>query len=446
MNKNKFIFALSLLIAVFLGSCSKEAPLVEPSTNQTGKPAEDTVASQPKADTDVDLDSFTPSTVNDSLALVAIYRALGGADWKYSFWTKSPLRYWEGVQLTTIDGIQRVTSLELHGNQVKGQIPAHIKMLTELRRLLLTDSHNLTGSIVDQVYDLKKLRVLDFRFTELSGELSPRIGQLSELDTLVLWKSQFEASTLKKDENGKDQQVVNWNPNTVLFSGAIPREIGKLTKLKELNFARAGFQGAIPSEIGNLALVTRLDLSENRLSGTIPASFGNLKNLIWTALAHNQLTGQIPSEICNASSLQTFIVSYNLLTGVIPTGIGNLAELRYFGIENNSISGTLPKSLENNAKLGLLYAGNNQLSGEIPSELGRRHPMLVGVYLENNNLTGSVPDIVGNTVSTGVWSCMFYAHGNRLSGNVPNMLMRFPDDARKYLLPQQTGFGFDNLK
>lgn len=69
-------------------------------------------------------------------------------------------------------------------------------------------------------------------------------------------------------------RVESWckfGKNTVLFSGSIPGEIGKLTKLRYLNFARCGFEGKIPAEIGNFGALTRLNLSENRFTGSVPA-------------------------------------------------------------------------------------------------------------------------------------------------------------------------------
>lgn len=429
MIKNRLIAVLLTTTLLSVG-CSKEALT----------PEKDITPESSKNDTNDS--SFEPSILNDSLALVALYKAFDGANWSYSNWTKTPLRYWEGVSLGDIDGQSRVVSVELHGDFIKGQIPSQIKMLTELQRLFITSSRYLTGSIIDEVFELRKLRVLNFEFTELTGELSPKIGQLTELDTLVLWKSQFAADNLDKGESSD----VNWSRNTVFFSGSIPAEIGKLTKLRHMNFARAGFENAIPEEIGNLESVTRLDLSENRLTGAIPSSIGKLKKLDWLALCFNNLSGTIPEEVCNATALKTFIVSNNKLSGEIPAEIGNLPNLNYLAVENNLLTGSLPSSLENCRKLGLVYASNNQLSGSVPSELGRRHPWLIAVYLENNNLTGSLPNIVGNEVTTGTWCCSFYVAGNKLSGTVPEMFMRFPESARKSLIPQQSGFGFDNLK
>lgn len=424
MTKNRTYLLLFSVVMLLLASCSKEN-LGDQEPEPSTKP------------TETDISDFTPSTKSDSLALVAIYNALDGANWKFSKWTRTPIRYWEGVGVTKIDGQERVTSVRIYGDALKGELPTEIKMLTELRKLAIAQSDFVTGTIIDEVFELKKLNVLDFQFTRLSGELSPRIGQLTELDTLNLWKTRFDTPT--PDGN------VNWDKNSVLFSGAIPAEIGKLTKLRFLNFARAGFQGELPASIGDLSSVTRLDLSENRLSGSIPASIGQLRNVEWLALCNNQFTGTIPDEICNAAALQFCSVSDNQLTGSVPAEIGNLPELRDLRFENNMISGSLPTSLENSKKLGLVYGGNNKLSGTIPAELGRRHPWLVQIHLENNNIEGSLPDIVGNDTPSGTWICLFYVAGNRLTGNVPSALMNFPESARKTVLPQQSGYGFDNL-
>ncbi|MEG2277371.1 MAG: hypothetical protein RSC80_06000 [Odoribacter sp.] len=428
MKRSNFLLSMIATSAILFG-CSKENVPMDEVLSQGGTKSDENR-------------TFTPSRRNDSLALVAIYNALGGENWEYCYWKRTPMRYWNGIKFADINGEQRVVALELYGSRIKGQLPKEIGMLTELRTLRMAGSDCLRGSIIDEVYDLKKLKVLDFRFTELTGELSPRIGQLTELDTLILWKSQFKAHTW--DENGK----IQWHDgrNTELFSGSIPHEIGRLTKLKFLNFSRCGFTGVLPEELGNLTALDRLDLSECRFTGSIPASLGNLRNATWMALSVNQLTGSIPAELCRAENLETLILSDNQLTGSIPEEIGQLKQLNYFSIANNHLTGSLPVSMEENARLGIFYANDNQLSGTIPSQLGRRHPLLVYVHLENNQLTGSLPDIVGNDWGTGVWTCQFFVANNRMTGVVPDLLLRFPDSLRKKLLPQQPGFGFENFR
>lgn len=42
------------------------------------------------------------------------------------------------------------------------------------------------------------------------------------------------------------------------FSGAIPKEIGELTKLEQLDLRENNLSGAIPAEIGRILLLRRL--------------------------------------------------------------------------------------------------------------------------------------------------------------------------------------------
>lgn len=428
MKKKNLFLSMAVVTAVLFG-CAGSDGLLDGLPSQTrgeGAPEE-----------------LTPSLRNDSLALVAVYDALGGKEWKSTYWKRTPLRFWEGVKLGVVNNEKRVVSLELYGNDLKGELPKEIGMLTELKKLKIGQSDKLVGPIIDQVYDLHQLEVLDFRFTRMTGELSPRIGELAQLDTLILWKGRYAPGYV--DESGKPQ--VNWEKNTDLFTGSIPSEIGKLTQLRVLNFARCGFTGELPETLGDLKSITRMDLSECRFTGSIPASLGNLPELSWLALSNNQLSGTIPSELCNAPKLKDLILADNQLTGSIPSNIGQLSELGYFGVENNQLTGVIPTSMEDILHLGIFYAQNNQLSGSIPSQLGRRHPWLVAVRLENNQLTGSLPDAVANDNGYGEeWFTIFHVANNRLTGDVPALWMRFPNLCRQYLLPQQAGAGFGNLK
>lgn len=428
MKKKNLFLSMAVVTAVLFG-CAGSDGLLDGLPSQTrGEDA---------------FEELTPSLRNDSLALVAIYDALGGNQWAHSYWKRTPLRYWEGVKLARVNKEMRVVDLQLFGDKLKGELPKEIGQLTELITLKICQSNHLKGTIIDEVYDLAKLKVLDFSFTRLSGELSPRIGELAQLDTLNLWKSQFAENYV--DENGKPQ--LNWEKNMDVFTGSIPQEIGQLTKLRMLNFARCGFTGELPETLGDLKSITRMDLSQCRFTGSIPASLGNLPELAWLALCNNQLSGTIPSELCNAPKLKDLILADNQLTGSIPSNIGQLSELGYLGVENNYLTGAIPTSIADILHLGIFYAQNNQLSGSIPSQLGRRHPWLVAVRLENNQLTGSLPDAVANDNGYGEdWFTIFRVANNRLTGDVPTLWMRFPDLCRQYLLPQQAGAGFDNLK
>jgi hypothetical protein len=105
----------------------------------------------------------------------------------------------------------------------------------------------------------------------LSGILSPSIGNLTNLETVLLQNNNI--------------------------NGLIPAEIGKLTKLKTLDLSSNHFSGEIPSSVGHLESLQYLRLNNNTLSGAFPSSSANLSHLIFLDLSYNNLSGPIPGSL-----------------------------------------------------------------------------------------------------------------------------------------------------
>ena len=63
------------------------------------------------------------------------------------------------------------------------------------------------------------------------------------------------------------------------LGGAIPPELGRLTRLRTLDLSGNQLGGAIPPELGGLTALTALDLSGNGLGGVIPPELGVLPGL-----------------------------------------------------------------------------------------------------------------------------------------------------------------------
>src|SRR6478752_3776040 len=81
--------------------------------------------------------------VQDSLALVDLYNSTDGPHWGYKpGWLTGPVINWYGVSISG----DRVTSILLPSNNLKGNIPSEVGNLTKLQDLTLY-SNQLSGSI-----------------------------------------------------------------------------------------------------------------------------------------------------------------------------------------------------------------------------------------------------------------------------------------------------------
>ena len=71
----------------------------------------------------------------DKESLIAFYNATGGAGWtnNANWLTSSPIGQWHGV---TTDDDGRVTHLDLHDNQLSGEIPSELGNLANLEELV----------------------------------------------------------------------------------------------------------------------------------------------------------------------------------------------------------------------------------------------------------------------------------------------------------------------
>jgi hypothetical protein len=153
------------------------------------------------------------------------------------------------------------------------------------------------------------------------------------------------------------------------LTGSIPPEIGNLINLNILVLYFNQLTNSIPPEIGNLINLVDLELGVNQLTGSIPPEIGNLINLTDLWLYNNQLTGSIPPEIGNLINLNHLRLNGNQLTGSIPSEIGNLTNLDELYLYENQLTGSISSEIGNLTNLYQLFLNDNQLSGEIPENI-----------------------------------------------------------------------------
>ncbi|XP_020109090.1 protein NSP-INTERACTING KINASE 1-like isoform X1 [Ananas comosus] len=116
------------------------------------------------------------------------------------------------------------------------------------------------------------------------------------------------------------------------LSGSLSPSVGNLTNLEKLILQNNSISGPVPPEIGKLSNLHQLDLSNNYFSGEIPIAVGNLRNLQYLRLNNNSLSGAVPQSLSNMPELAFLDLSYNNLSGPLPKFPG-----RTFNIVGNPL-------------------------------------------------------------------------------------------------------------
>ena len=210
-----------------------------------------------------------------------------------------------------------------------------------------------------------RVTALDLSFMGLTGQLSPRLGELSQL-TLI---------------------SVRYND----LSGPIPTEFAQLTNLAWLLLYGNQLTGEIPPELGQLTQLLRIDLDQNRLTGEIPAELGDLPNLLELWLDDNLLTGSIPPALAGMSRIRHLSLTGNALRGPVPSEFRALSNLQSFWASANNLSGCVVPSLEGSLRdqerVGVPWcAESNQATGA---------PAIGGTANAGDQLSATVGVIAG---------------------------------------------------
>ncbi|KAH0699594.1 hypothetical protein KY284_013809 [Solanum tuberosum] len=112
--------------------------------------------------------------------------------------------------------------------------------------------------------------------------------------------------------------VISLEMASMGLSGTLSPSIGNLTHLRTMLLQNNHLSGPIPAEIGQLTELLTLDLSGNQFVGGIPRALGRLIYLNYLRLSRNRLSGQIPKPVAYLSGLSFLDLSFNNLSGPTP--------------------------------------------------------------------------------------------------------------------------------
>ena len=296
--------------------------------------------------------------LSDREILTALYETTDGADWEESgnWLTDAPLAEWHGVE-TNADG--RVVSLDLRWNGLRGLIPPELGDLAQLDTLILFDNR-LSGPIPPELGNLAKVRLVVLAANDLEGPIPAELGGLASVEELHL---HFNRLTAVPPELGALKRLRQLNLSFNQLTSA-PPELGGLASLMRLGLWSNELT-SVPPELGQLSNLEVLDLDENRLA-SIPPELARLENLAELWLASNELT-TLPAELSALERLSLLMLEGNRLTS-IPHRSGGFADLRFLDLSSNEFT-SFPGELSGLGNLSVLELDGNRLT-HIPSGLG----------------------------------------------------------------------------
>lgn len=317
-------------------------------------------------------------------ALEVLYNQTGGSLWKKADnWlqgtTSADFSNWYGITVTNGD----VTGISLPSNNLRGQIPGEIALLTSLEHLSFYRNY-ISGSLPLELFKLNNLVSLNLESNEIRGDIPAEIDGMTNLVTLVLARNKLNGGIPAEIGNLTKLERLDLSYNQI--SGTLPSELANLVSLKHLLLHWNLVTGKVPHQLGQLANLVYLSLSDNRFYGEIPPALGHLNNLAILALDGNDFDGPIPSELGQLSGLINLTLAENHLTGPVPSSIGQLNQLEYLQLENNLLEGFIPTEIGNLPNLIFISLYSNRLTGRVPSEIGSLSN-LEFLYLADNELS-----------------------------------------------------------
>ena len=308
---------------------------------------------------------------------------------------------WGGV---TWDSNGHVVGLDLSSELISGGFNnfSSLFSLRYLQRLNLANNSFNSSQIPSGFDKLGNLTYLNFSSAGFSGQIPIEISRLTRLVTMDFSILYFPGIPTLKLEN----------PNLRMM-------VQNLIELRELylNGVNISAQGkewcrALSSSVPNLQV---LSLSSCHLSGPIHSSLEKLQSISRIRLDDNNFTAPVPEFLGNFSNLTQLKLSSCGLKGTFPEKIFQVPTLQILDLSNNRLlEGSLPE-FPQNGSLETLVLSDTKLSGKVPISISNLK-RLTRIELARCNFSGSIP----NSIASLTQLVYLDLSGNAFSGPVPS--------------------------
>lgn len=392
----------------------------------------------------------------DKQALMALYNATDGPNWTINtnWGTSEPLETWHGVSVAN----NRVVGLTLFSNNLVGNLPEEIGVLTNLTSLILP-SNKLVGTIPSTIGELTNLTSLVLGMNELSGSIPSEISNLTNLQSLGVQNNKFNGPLPDFSSLTKlvDVDISNNLFTFVAAQAGLNYGLTSFVYFPQLEFPLSINQHSV--SLGTNLNINITDVSISNLGENLQFQWYKDGNLISSNSGELNLTNINESDFgiytCQVGSTgvpnlvliseeiiimgqdvidadrEALMALYNATDGPnwkINTNWGTTEPVdTWYGItvannrvveinlHNNNLTGAIPAEIRDLTKLTNLDLSTNNLNGSIPSGIGTLES-LKGLSLHSNQLNGTIPIEIFNLINL----TYLYLHNNELNGQVPS--------------------------
>lgn len=228
----------------------------------------------------------------------------------------------------------------------------------------------------------------------LTGAFPPETALLHEtLNTIDLYKNMLH--NVGEAGNSFLGELTNleflYIGSTSFQYDGVPPAIGKLTKLKELDFSDTYYFGALDGAVfENLTDLKYLNMEYNNYNSTIPSELARLPNLEYLYAVDTFIEGGLDFITLMPKIAELWLDDNPNIKGTIPSGIGNMKTLASFGVANCGLTGTIPPEIGGATGMLQMWLNDNELTGSIPAELSNMG-IMESLSIQNNELKGEMP-------------------------------------------------------
>ncbi|XXG72713.1 hypothetical protein AAC387_Pa07g1749 [Persea americana] len=339
---------------------------------------------------------------------------------------------WEGITCdegtSHVIGLNLSSSLDTRSSWIEGQTDSSLFRLRSLQKLNLSWNNFYPHPILSGLGHLTNLTHLNLSYSEFTGQIPSEISRLTKLVSLDL-----SSNNLKLKNPNLTTLIGNLSIIQVLFLDwvEISKEHGgkwsqvisiAMPNLQRLSLRYCGLQGPIDPSLFQIPDLSQLSLDGNNLSIVVPDVLSDSSALTSLTLSGCGLYGRIPETVFLMPNLEKLDISDNPHMTIDFLKFPQNKALQSLFLGNTTIQKRLLDSINNLKFLKELSAPNCNLSGSLPSSIANLI-QLEYLDLSSNNFSNTLPSSYGVELKHLISP---YLHNNSLEGSIQSSLFSHP--------------------